>query len=145
MDDNSAASELVTILDDEQSDEELAHHSTADTNDVIVDDLGEGCEQRYTFEFRSTRVRHLFCCGNERIWAAVLSVVVASVPALLFGCTLGFPSPVLLELMEPDKQEFRFDTLLSDLFSVSLKYNFFLMMKKAFLNKFLFNFTVELR
>lgn len=58
-------------------------------------------------------------CGDERVWTPVLSVMVASLPALLFGCTLGFPSPVLLELMELDQEELRFDTLLSDLFSVS--------------------------
>lgn len=63
--------------------------------------------------------RRFSCGGDERIWCAVLSVMVASIPALLFGCTLGFPSPVLLSLMELDRQEFRFDTFLSDLFSVS--------------------------
>ena len=58
-------------------------------------------------------------CGEGRVWAPLLSVVVASLPALLFGCTLGFPSPVLLNLMELDREELRFGTLLSDLFSVS--------------------------
>ena len=64
--------------------------------------------------------RQKLLCGEERVWSPVLSVMVASLPALLFGCTLGFPSPVLLDLMEQDQGEFRFDTVLSGLFSVSV-------------------------
>ena len=70
-------------------------------------------------EFRDASSRRRLLCGEERVWAPLLSVMVASLPALLFGCTLGFPSPVLLNLTELDREEFRFDTLLSDLFSVS--------------------------
>ena len=82
------------------------------------------CEERSEFsrsdqEFGDASSRRRLLCGEERVWAPLLSVIVASLPALLFGCTLGFPSPVLLNLMELDREEFRFDTLLSDLFSVS--------------------------
>ena len=98
--------ELGAISDVEEH-EELGLQSISDKSECTD---GAGCV---------TQVLRRYSCGEERIWATVLSVMIASLPALLFGCTLGFPSPVLLDLMELDQQEYRFDTLLSDLFSVS--------------------------
>ena len=56
---------------------------------------------------------------HERWWTTLLAVLVSSLLAVLFGCSLGFPSPVLLELSELPDSELRFDVLLSDIFSVS--------------------------
>lgn len=114
------ALELTNIVDSEETDDDEPSDSLRLTNEVNVDDRN-GSTNDSDEEVSSTRmkIRRLFSCGDERVWATVLSVIVASLPALLFGCTLGFPSPVLLDLMELDQQEYQFDTLLSDLFSVS--------------------------
>lgn len=104
-----------SIGDSSQNNNIITHESTC-TNGV------NNCEEHNQFsrsgqEFGDAP-RRILLCGKERVWAPLLSVMVASLPALLFGCTLGFPSPVLLQLMELDREEIRFDTLLSDLFSV---------------------------
>lgn len=47
-------------------------------------------------------------------------IMVTSIPALLVGCTLGFPSAAILDLQDTKKQpEYRLDDLLSDVFGVS--------------------------
>ncbi len=57
---------------------------------------------------------------RERIWAVFVSAAISSLPALLVGCTLAFPSGALLDLtdLEPRK-DFKFDSVLSDVFGVS--------------------------
>ena len=114
------------VVDKEESVEvSLQEHSyTGDELEKGVNICEEDTEvsrSDHSHEFRdaSSRSRRRSLCGEERVWSPVLSVMVASLPALLFGCTLGFPSPVLLDLMKLDQEKFRFDTLLSDLFSVS--------------------------
>ena len=111
-------------MDKEESVEvSLQEHSyTGDEleNDVnICEEDTEVSMSDHEFRDASSRSRRRLLCEEERVWSPVLSVMVASLPALLFGCTLGFPSPVLLDLMKLDEDEFRFDTLLSDIFSVS--------------------------
>lgn len=50
----------------------------------------------------------------------VAFILVASVPALLVGCTVGFPSAALLDLQQLEaRPEYKFDTVLSDVFAVS--------------------------
>ena len=63
--------------------------------------------------------------ARERIWSTCLSTLVASIPALLIGYTIAFPSSALLVLMDgwreghlPSK-DYQFDTELADIFSVS--------------------------
>lgn len=63
--------------------------------------------------------------ARERIWSTCLSTLVASIPALLIGYTIAFPSSALLVLMDgwreghlPSK-DYQFDTELADVFSVS--------------------------
>ena len=57
---------------------------------------------------------------HQRLWSIFLSAFVASLPALLVGCTLGFPSGALLDLVDlEDRPDFKFDTILSDVFGVS--------------------------
>lgn len=57
--------------------------------------------------------------GRERIWTTVLFVTIASLPPLLVGCTLAFPSIALLDLSELEKRpDYKLNTLLSDLFGV---------------------------
>ena len=57
---------------------------------------------------------------RQRLWATFLSAVVASLPALLVGCTLGFPSGALLDLIDlEDRPDFKFNSILSDVFGVS--------------------------
>ena len=63
--------------------------------------------------------------GRERIWSTCVSTLVASVPALLIGYTVVFPSSALLVLMGdwreghlPSKA-YLFSTELADVFGVS--------------------------
>ena len=57
---------------------------------------------------------------RERLWSTTISALIASIPALLVGFTIGYPSPALLELRAREvPDDFRFTTLLSDLFGVS--------------------------
>lgn len=57
---------------------------------------------------------------RERIWAVFVSAAISSLPALLVGCTLAFPSGALLDLtdLEP-RNNFKLDSVLSDVFGVS--------------------------
>ena len=56
---------------------------------------------------------------KERVWVTLLLASVASIPALLVGCTLGFPSAALLDLKDlEERPEFKFNSLLSDVFGV---------------------------
>ena len=55
---------------------------------------------------------------RERLWSTTISAFIASIPALLVGFTIGYPSPALLDLGDLP-EDFRFNTLLSDLFGVS--------------------------
>ena len=127
----STTSESLDLVDKEESVEKRSLECTCSISingscnrDEAPEDAETSRSDHDEFQDTLSQRRRLPLCGDERIWAPVLSVmVVASLPALLFGCTLGFPSPVLLDLMESDKQEFRFDTLLSDLFSVSINFN----------------------
>ena len=69
----------------------------------------------------STQVQPKHGRQRERIWTTVVFVTIASVPALLVGCTLGFPSIALLDLRElEEREEYKFNTLLSDIFGVIL-------------------------
>ena len=55
----------------------------------------------------------------EQKLTTLLFVTIASIPALLVGCTLGFPSITLLDLSEQEERpEYKFNTLLSDVFGV---------------------------
>ena len=54
-----------------------------------------------------------------RLWSVSYSVLTTSLLSLLLGATLAFSSPVLVELTQLEDTEFRFDTLLSDIFGVS--------------------------
>jgi hypothetical protein len=62
---------------------------------------------------------------SERFWPTAASTLVASIPALLIGYTVAFPSSALLVLMDgwregclPGK-DYQFSTELSDMFGVS--------------------------
>ena len=49
----------------------------------------------------------------------VFFILVASVPAMLVGCTVGFPSAALLDLQQLEtRPQFKLDTVLSDVFAV---------------------------
>ena len=72
---------------------------------------------------QSTQVQPKLGRGSsgERLWTTVLFVTIASLPALLAGCTLAFPSIALLDLSElEERPNFRLNTLLSDIFGVSI-------------------------
>ena len=61
---------------------------------------------------------------RERLWTTVLFVTIASIPALLVGCTLAFPSIALLDLSELEKRpDYRLSTVLSDVFGVRSVYS----------------------
>ena len=50
----------------------------------------------------------------------VFFIIVASIPALLVGCIVGFPSAALLDLQELEiRPQYKFGTALSDVFAVS--------------------------
>ena len=58
--------------------------------------------------------------GHQLPLITVIFILVASVPALLVGCTVSFPSAALLDLQELEtRQQYKFDTVLSDVFAVS--------------------------
>ena len=66
--------------------------------------------------------------ARERIWSTCLSTLVASIPALLLGYTMVFPSSALLVLLDgwsegnlPSK-DYQFSTELADVFGVSADY-----------------------
>ena len=106
------------IADKEESVDDSSQEHSCNKHESICEEHGEFLRFDQEFGDAPPPGRTLLC-GEERVWAPLLSVMVASLPALLFGCTLGFPSPVLLNLMELDREEIRFGTVLSDLFSVS--------------------------
>ena len=54
-----------------------------------------------------------------RLWSVFYSVLTTSLLSLLVGATLVFSSPVLVELTQLEDPEFRFNTLLSELFVVN--------------------------
>ena len=107
---------LDQLVADKEEDSSQEHYYNK--HKPICEENGELLRRDWEFE-DAPPPRRTLLCGEERVWAPLLSVMVVSLPALLFGCTLGFPSPVLLNLMELDRKEMRFGTLLSDLFSVS--------------------------
>ena len=53
-----------------------------------------------------------------RIWATAISCLIASIPALLTGCSLGFPSVSLFDLRALPP-EFELSTVLLDIYAVS--------------------------
>ena len=56
---------------------------------------------------------------RERVFMSFLFLMITSIPALLVGCTLGFPSAALLDLQELEKrQSYKLDIVLSDVFGV---------------------------
>ena len=55
---------------------------------------------------------------QDRVWATAVSCIIASIPALLTGCTLGFPSVALFDLRALPP-EFELSTILLNLFTVS--------------------------
>ena len=55
---------------------------------------------------------------RDRLWTTAISCIIASIPALLIGCTLGFPSVALFDLRALPP-EFRLSTVLLDVFTVS--------------------------
>ena len=55
---------------------------------------------------------------RDRLWTTAISCIIASIPALLIGCTLGFPSVALFDLRALPP-EFRLSTVLLDVFIVS--------------------------
>lgn len=58
---------------------------------------------------------------RKRRWTVVLSAVVACIPFILVGCTLGFPSGALLDLTDlEDRQEYKLTREQADLFGVSV-------------------------
>ncbi len=58
---------------------------------------------------------------RQRVWSTVLSAIVACIPFLLVGCTLGFPSGALLDLTELEpREQFKLTREQADLFGVSL-------------------------
>ena len=68
---------------------------------------------------QSTQVQPKLGRGRERLWTTVLFVTIASLPALLVGCTLAFPSIALLDLSElEERPDYKLSTLLSDVFGV---------------------------
>ena len=68
---------------------------------------------------QSTQVQSKKGRARQRLWTTVLFVMIASLPALLVGCTLAFPSIALLDLSElEEREDFKLSTLLSDVFGV---------------------------
>ena len=68
---------------------------------------------------QSTQVQPKMGQARERLWTTVLFVTITSLPALLVGCTLAFPSIALLDLSElEEREDFKLSTLLSDVFGV---------------------------
>ena len=67
-------------------------------------------------------------CCHQLPLISVIFILVASVPALLVGCTVGFPSAALLDLQDLEtRPQYKFDTVLSDVFAVNAichHYNF---------------------
>lgn len=56
----------------------------------------------------------------QRLWTTILSAIIAGIPFLLVGCTLGFPSGALLDLTHLEtRQEFKLTREQADLFGVS--------------------------
>ena len=55
------------------------------------------------------------------LFTTFVIIIVACVPALLVGCTLGFPSAALLDLRENEsRMKYKFNTVMSDIFGVRL-------------------------
>ena len=72
-----------------------------------------------------------------RLWTMVYSVLTVCLLSLLAGVTLAFPSPVLVELLQLDDPQFRFDTQLADIFGVR-KHKFISQYGSVILNIYLY-------
>jgi hypothetical protein len=73
--------------------------------------------------FQSAKVNNNYC-GLQLPLITVIFILVASTPALLVGCTVGFPSAALLDLQELEtRPQYKFGTVLSDVFAVSQPWN----------------------
>ena len=58
--------------------------------------------------------------SRQQVWGVFVSATVASLPAFLVGCTLGFSSSALLDLTDLERRpEYKFTITLSDTFGVS--------------------------
>lgn len=60
---------------------------------------------------------------RQRRWTVLLSTIVACIPFVLAGCTLGFPSGALLDLINlEDRPGYKLSTELADVFGVRRKH-----------------------
>ena len=58
---------------------------------------------------------------RQRLWTVILSAIVACIPFLLVGSTLGFPSGALLDLTDlEDRPDYKLSRELADLFGVRM-------------------------
>lgn len=56
---------------------------------------------------------------RQRYWTVILSAIVACIPFLLVGCTLGFPSGALLDLTDLEaRPDYKLSRELEDIFGV---------------------------
>ena len=68
---------------------------------------------------QSTQAQPKLDRRKERLWTTVLFVTIATLPALLGGCTLGFSSIALLDLSELEKRpDYKLSKALFNIFAV---------------------------
>ena len=81
-------------------------------------ELGEGDGNINKVTVKPKKVR-------QRLWTTVLSAIVACIPFLLVGCTLGFPSGALLDLTDlEERTDFKLTREQADLFGVRQSVHF---------------------
>ena len=103
------------------------HEQTAVLKDADANETPALIQQSSTATPRTASAFGRFFGTRERLWSAGVSSLVASIPALLIGYTIAFPSSALPVLMggwaegRLPGREYQFNTRLSDFFGVSLK------------------------
>ena len=89
------------------------------TSNEITPLIAEGAAQQHVQQPLLSTQNQSKGGQNERVFMTFLLLMITSIPALLVGCTLGFPSAALLDLQELEKRpNYKLDIMLSDVFGV---------------------------
>ena len=115
------------VVDLETTSEKEADASSEDEKKPLLaegDEKPPSASPRYGARRRSSTAKlalERVLRTRQRLWSTAVSAFVVSIPALLVGYTIGFPSSALLDLTGDEgdlPKDYQFTTLLSDLFAV---------------------------
>jgi len=109
-------------------------NSTSEINGLELAEIGSEIKDSKQIEAETDAINDITVSTvskvkkvRQRLWTTILSTIVACIPFLLIGCTLGFPSGALLDLtdLEP-REEFKLTREQADLFGVRTVHSWYL-------------------